>query len=250
MLLTIIFLLLVALLGGFTVHRIKRDDQQATRRRRQSAPRLGCDVLGNATESSKRTAGESVMDFDSEETDDTLGADVQACSPVQDTSKEVENAKVRCESTSSDYITLHVIAPQEYPYNGYELLQSLLASGLRYGAYNIFHRHETKTGRGRVLFSVASVNKPGTFELSKMGSFSCPGLTLFMVLKDAPDAMKAFDTLLEVAKQLAEDLGGEVWDEKRNALKKDKVAELRAYIKQFERNQQTPDFFDAELQPE
>jgi cell division protein ZipA len=149
-----------------------------------------------------------------------------------------------------EYITLHVIAPREYPYSGYELLQALLGNGLRYGDKNIFHRHETKTGRGQVLFSLASANKPGTFELTKMGNFTCPGLTLFMVLKREVDPMLAFDTMLETARQLTEDLGGEIWDERRQLLNMDKVAEFRAKIRRFEESQRMPDFFGEEPQLE
>nr|WP_304985336.1 cell division protein ZipA C-terminal FtsZ-binding domain-containing protein [Coxiella-like endosymbiont] len=66
---------------------------------------------------------------------------------------------------------------------------------MRYGEKNIFYRHEMKTGRGQILFNLASVNKPGTFELSKMGSFSCPGLVLFLLLKRVPNPMTAFDSI-------------------------------------------------------
>ena len=133
-----------------------------------------------------------------------------------------------------EIITLYLMAPPEYRYNGYELFQALLASGLRYGERNIFHRHEIKTGHAYSLFSLASVNKPGIFELSKIGSFSCPGLVLFMLLKSIPDPMAAFDAMLETAYQLSEDLGGEIWDENHYILNMDKVAQIRARICRFE----------------
>lgn len=38
----------------------------------------------------------------------------------------------------SSVIVYHVMAEPEHPYTGYELLQALLSSGLRYGAMNIF----------------------------------------------------------------------------------------------------------------
>lgn len=226
MLMAIIFLLLIVLLGGFIVVRLKRQNQQATpnRRRRHRDPHF----------TSRDTK-------EVDDSDDVLGLHRE---PV------LEVKPVRQPSTKPvEVVSITLMAPQETPYTGYELLQSLLASGLRYGAMNIFHRHENKTGRGRMLFSVASVNQPGTFELPKMGSFSCPGLTLFIVLKDVPDPMKAFDTMLETARQLLEDLGGEAWDDQRQLLNMDKVSQMRARIKQFEENQRVPDFF-SELQAE
>jgi len=220
MLITIIFLLLLLLLGGFIIVRIRRQDRQATPRRHQRQPQMNHE----------------------HDTQDALGLDeISNAMPDEKKQPGITTEK------PSEYVLLHVMAPSEYTYNGYELLQSLLASGLRYGDMNIFHRHETKTGRGPILFSLASVNEPGTFELPKMGNFSCPGLILFMPLKHEPDPMIAFDTMLETAKQLIEDLGGDIWDEKRQPLNMDKITQIRARIRQFEKNQSTPDFFE-ELQ--
>lgn len=224
MLMTIVFLLLLLLLGGFIILRIKRQDRQATPRRQ---PRVN-------------HQDETLATFN-DDTNDALGLNEVAATPPEKKQQPAQHF--------SEYVMLHVMAPQEYPYNGYELLQALLANGLRYGEMDIFHRHETKTGRGQVLFSLASVNKPGTFELPKMGSFSCPGLTLFMPLKHSPDPMIAFGAMLETARQLTEDLGGEVWDESRHVLNMDKITQMRAQIRQFEKNQRTPDFF-SELQPD
>lgn len=231
MLMTVIFSFLVILLGGFIVLRLKRQNRQATHRRRHREPQIHHQM--------------SEEPSDEMDADDALGLH-QVPSLAPEGTEPAE--EVKTPKAETQYITLHVMAPNEYSYGGYELLQALLANGLRYGDMHIFHRHEKKTGRGRVLFSLASVNKPGTFELSKMGSFSCPGLTLFMPLKD-PDPMGAFDMMLEIARQLVEDLGGAIWDDQRDMLNMDKVAQIRSSIKHFEENQRMPDFFD-EMQPE
>lgn len=150
------------------------------------------------------------------------------------------------QKTSEDmgYVIFYVMAPEGNVFTGYELLQALLANGLRYGERNIFHRYETKTDVGKVMFSVASVNTPGTFELTKMGSFDCPGLALFMVLNTVTNPMTAFDVMLETARQLAEDMKGEVWGADRRPLNMDKVAQLRACIRRHIETQAVPDFFE------
>lgn len=121
------------------------------------------------------------------------------------------------------------------PYSGYELLQALLASGLRYGEQNIFHRHEHKNGQGKILFSLASMVKPGTFDLTRMGEVRCPGLTLFMQPPQVEQPLIAYQLLIETARQLIDDLGGEMWDEKREALTPEVVnanyEHLTAYAK-------------------
>ncbi|AML49528.1 cell division protein ZipA [Coxiella burnetii] len=223
MLLLLLFLLVVA---GAVIFRVRQQSQQATRRRHRREPSI---------QQSVEKEEEAEID-----TDEALGLSQDP----QERKEAVRNEPAEAEEIQ-DIFTLYVMAPKEYPYNGYELLQALLANGLRYGERNIFHRHEIKTGRGRILFSLASVNKPGTFELSKMGNFSCPGLVLFMVLKHTPDPLMAFDTLLETARQLTEDLGGEVWDEERRLLNMDKVAQLRARIRRYEESQRVPDFFKS-----
>ena len=47
---------------------------------------------------------------------------------------------------------------------------------MRFGTMDIFHRHARKTALGPVLFSLANLVKPGTFELSSMSDFETPGL--------------------------------------------------------------------------
>lgn len=223
MLATLLTLLISIVLIVSVILRLKRGQQAATRRR----------VVHREPHLAPEKKEEALV----EDGDDALGLR-PAVKTVAKPAESVAKAPV-------EFIAFHVVAPKEYPYSGYELLQTLLANGLRYGENNIFHRHETKTGRGPIFFSVASVNKPGTFELTKMGNYTCPGLTLFMVLKREIDSMLAFDTLLETARQLTEDLGGEILDAERQVLNMDKVAEIRARIRRFEETQRMPDFFNA-----
>lgn len=130
----------------------------------------------------------------------------------------------------NDVIVLNVLADHAHPYRGYELLQALLAVGLRYGKWNIFHRHEEISGRGPIQFSLASIVEPGTFDLAKIGSFSTPGLTLFMRASGLANPAQAFELLLSAAQQLAEELGGRVCDEKRRSVTTDKITWWRSAL--------------------
>lgn len=161
---------------------------------------------------------------------------------AEQTESNEQNANTR--KLSSRIIIVHLMAPKDRPYSGYELLQSLLANGLRFGKMNIFHRHEQKTGRGSILFSLASAQKPGTFDLPKMGGFSCPGLTLFLSINRVEDPLKAFDVMLETVGQLLDDLGGRVLDEQFEPLTKEKVVMVRKKIREILENEPTPDLFE------
>jgi cell division protein ZipA len=157
---------------------------------------------------------------------------------------EPSAAKANSKPVLVHTIAIHMMAPKTRPYIGYELLQALLAAGLRYGEKQIFHRHEHKSGKGEILFHLASVNAPGTFELAKMGGFSCPGLSFFMVFNNKVDNVLAFETLLDTANQLVEELGGELWDENYKPITMDKLTEYRIRVRNYNESIKVPDFFD------
>lgn len=142
-----------------------------------------------------------------------------------------------------EHIVLHIQAETDRPYMGYELLQSLLAAGMRYGDMKIFHRHEKKIGRGPVLFSLACATEPGSFDLPKMGGFSCTGLVLFMTPKKNKDPLKAFELMLEAADHLITDLGGQVLNERREPLKRQDAIVLGKQLREFQETQFTEDLF-------
>lgn len=142
-------------------------------------------------------------------------------------------------------IALRLIAEKDNSYNGYELLQALLANGFRFGKMDIFHRHENMHGQGKVLFSLASVSEPGTFDVHNMGGISCEGLTIFMRFTDHEEPSKILDTMLETSRALADDLGGELWDDKNLPLDKSSIERWQAKIDQFIAGKYSYDLFEA-----
>lgn len=130
----------------------------------------------------------------------------------------------------TDLIIINLTAEPHQPYRGYELLQALLTSGLRYSKKGLFHRYDDPIGRGNILFNLVSSIEPGTFDLPKMGSFSTPGLTLFMQIPTVKNPTQVFDLMLSTANELAEDLGGQLLDEQRQPLTDEKIAKWRTYL--------------------
>ncbi len=191
--------------------RMRKPQQAATRRR----PREDRHTMETNYHSSS-------SDVEAQDPDLVLGLKQPAT--TVNTSDETTNSDKPC-----NYIVLHVMALNNHPYGGYELLQSLLANGLRYSAQDkIFHGYLQNSDH--VIFSLASVNQPGTFDLPNMNQFYCPGLTLFMEIKKA-DQANDFEQMLAVAHQLADDLGGEVWGEDRQPLNTDAIYWLRQRFK-------------------
>lgn len=133
-------------------------------------------------------------------------------------------------SKLNELIVLYVLANPEEPFVGYELLQTLLAAGLRYGEMSIFHYYQqTPNGQGEALFSVASAVEPGVFDLANVGAIVCPGLTLFMS-SQTESSVNAFETMLDTAYQLADDLNGVLCDAQRIPLTETKITEYRNKI--------------------
>ncbi len=135
------------------------------------------------------------------------------------------NTAPQKKTITQDIIVLHVLAPEELPFLGYELLQAVTAAGLQFGKMDIFHRFDAENP-ALVLFSLCSAVEPGCFDMANIGALTCPGLSLFMRISAVENPKVVLNTLLETAWQLAEDLGGYVCDEKRQPLTDEKLHKL------------------------
>lgn len=133
-----------------------------------------------------------------------------------------------------DTITLHLVAKTDKPYAGYELLQTLLTCGFRFGEMSLFHRHEQKSGAGPILFSLAACTPDGTFDLARIGGFSCNGLVLFMKPRQLDQPAQVFEKMLETADQLIQDLSGSVLNANQQLLTKADVVTLHQQLQQAE----------------
>lgn len=115
---------------------------------------------------------------------------------------------------------------------GYELLQTLLAAGLRFGEGQLFHRHLQLNGQGPVLCSVAAATPSGTFDLQNMGAFSASGLCIFMQASGNPTIdQERFSIMVDTARQLSDDLDTLLLDDKRQPISETSLARYRRVLK-------------------
>jgi cell division protein ZipA len=112
-----------------------------------------------------------------------VDADPEANKPAAATAKEVSSDK---SVKPGETLMLFLVAKEDRQLAGYELLQTLLACGLRFGEGNLFHRHEHLNGQGAVLCSLAAATSSGMFDLQNIGAFSVKGLCLFMQVSGNP----------------------------------------------------------------
>jgi len=116
--------------------------------------------------------------------------------------------------------SLIVQAPLDKAFKGQDFLPLFLSQGLRHGDMGIFHRHQKNKivgkGPGPVLFSLANAIAPGTFSLTGLESFETPALALFMTLPGPDDPQVAYNAMLNTARLLQLELGGQLLDETKS----------------------------------
>lgn len=138
-------------------------------------------------------------------------------------------------SEPEEVLIINVMAHKGEMFNGGELLDVILKCGMRYGSMDIFHRHSDTKGEGALLFSMANMVKPGTFDLDAMDDFETPGVSLFMTLPINADSMQSFDLMADTARAIAEALNGELKDEQRSVMTRQTLEHCRQRIRDFER---------------
>ena len=102
---------------------------------------------------------------------------------------------------------------------------------------NIFHKRFRGTSNGPVIFSVANILNPGTFDLNAMAEFRTIGVSLFLALPSPINNLEAFEQMLNVAIHLKESLDGELKDDHRNVMTAQTIEHYRQRIRDFELRQ-------------
>lgn len=132
---------------------------------------------------------------------------------------QAEGTPVLREEPAASSLMMFLLAKENRQLAGYELLQTVLAAGLRFGEGHLFHRHQSPNGQGPVLCSLAAATTSGIFDMQNIGAFSVHGLCLFMQASGNPtiDAER-FAIMLDTAKQLSEGLDTYLLDDQRQPI--------------------------------
>ncbi|MDZ7788444.1 MAG: cell division protein ZipA [Halofilum sp. (in: g-proteobacteria)] len=129
-------------------------------------------------------------------------------------------------------VVLHVVAPEGERLVGARLREALEASGMRHGAYSIFHASDSE---GSIVFSAANAVEPGTFDRSTMDTLTTPGIALFMQVPGAQSAETVFDRMLSTARSVADTLEAHVLDERHSTLTRQTEQHLREELRLLDR---------------
>jgi cell division protein ZipA len=126
-----------------------------------------------------------------------------------------------------EILVIHLMAAKGEVCSGQLLLDTVVSLGLRYGNMKIFHRHTSEDGSGPVLFSMANLLNPGTFDLTTIAQQEMVGVTLFMAPSDLDKPSEVFDLMLDVAEQMAAKLQLNIMDETRSSMTKQTIDHYR-----------------------
>ncbi|WP_445619383.1 cell division protein ZipA C-terminal FtsZ-binding domain-containing protein [Kushneria sp. Sum13] len=147
---------------------------------------------------------------------------------------EGESARMALKD-AEEIVVISVMSRDEDGFHGPDLLQLVLACGLRLDERGVFHRFETESSQSPLQFSMVNVVKPGTFDLEIMEEDATPGVTFLMPMPSAESSREAFEAMFETAMVLVRNLGGELKDENHSVMTGQTVEFARQRVHEFER---------------
>lgn len=138
---------------------------------------------------------------------------------------------------AKEVVVMNVVAKGDQLFDGTKLLESVLSSGMKFGDMSIFHRYANDNGTGQILFSMANGVEPGIFSIDKIEETKTQAVSFFMGMPGPREPLKAFTKMVEAARQLALDLGGELKDEQFSVMTQQTIEHSRQRIIDYERKQ-------------
>lgn len=186
-----------------------------------SAPSISLSPKASSKQAPQKVEEQISLSAKKSAKDNTLAEAVPSLTMtgIQPSEKTTESAPEAVQNQADKMLMVFIAAKEGKKFAGYELLQTLLAAGLRFGDGALFHRHQMQHDKEELICSLAAATETGTFDLQNMGAFSARGLCLF--LKTSGDAAKdvaRFEVMLECARQIAEGMDANIFDDKQKLL--------------------------------
>lgn len=137
-------------------------------------------------------------------------------------------------------VSLFVAAKAGQVLRGEDIVVAAEKTGLVFGHMNVFHRLiEAHPERGPI-FSMASILKPGSFDMAQIRDMQTPAIAFFLTLPAPMTALEAWEKMLPTVQRMAELLDGVVLDDSRNALGRQRIAHIRDDLRGYDRQHEAP----------
>lgn len=169
--------------------------------------------------------------------EDALFSQISAPRQVESKTPQTANTAKTQSAPVQDIIALTILPSQSAYFSGRTLNAAFQANQLKFGERRIFHKYRGDMVDGDILFSVASLTEPGSFEPNKIALSQFKGLFLFMDVASVHDPLPTFEKMLATARLMSHALGARICDESRNHLSAQVIEHLKERIRETQRRQ-------------
>ncbi len=137
-------------------------------------------------------------------------------------------------------VSLYVAARSGEVLRGEDIVVAAEKTGLVFGYMNVFHRLVEGHPERGPIFSMASIMKPGSFDMANIREMETPAIAFFLTLPAPLTALDAWEKMLPTVQRMGELLDGVVLDDSRNALGRQRIAHIRDDLRAYDRQHQAP----------
>ncbi|GAB3053081.1 cell division protein ZipA [Stenotrophomonas tumulicola] len=137
-------------------------------------------------------------------------------------------------------VSLFVAARAGEVLRGEDIVVAAEKTGLVFGHMSVFHRLVEGHPERGPIFSMASIMKPGSFDMATIREMETPAIAFFLTLPAPMTALDAWEKMLPTVQRMAELLDAVVLDDGRNALGRQRIAHIRDDLRAYDRQHQAP----------
>lgn len=149
----------------------------------------------------------------------------------------VKPAKIPTDQKVEEVIALCLLPQKGGTFSGRAINAAFQANQLKFGDKRIYHKFRGDKLDSDVLYSVASLTEPGTFEPNKLATSQFKGLMIFMVVSNIHDPYPTFEKMLGTARLMSHALGAKLLDGQRCTLTSQTIEHFKEQIREYQRRQ-------------
>lgn len=152
---------------------------------------------------------------------------------------ELELGK-RVQEDFDKIVSLYVAARAGEVLRGEDIVVAAEKTGMIYGHMQVFHRLLEGKPEAGPVFSMASILKPGSFDMATISQMETPAIAFFLTLPAPLPALDAWEKMEPTVQRMAELLDAVVLDDGRNALGRQRIAHIRDELRAYDRQHEAP----------
>ena len=137
-------------------------------------------------------------------------------------------------------VSLYVAARTGQVLRGEDIVVAAEKTGMVFGHMQVFHRLLEGKPEAGPVFSMASILKPGSFDMATISQMETPAIAFFLTLPAPIPALDAWEKMEPIVQRIAELLDAVVLDDSRNALGRQRIAHIRDELRAYDRQHEAP----------